>query len=156
MKMLIISLGIVLLCACATTSDVKDIEQKVSEGLDTVELLKNKIDYLEVDRSELSKQLLSIDSNGQSMKSEAIALRGKISVIDQSIGKYQNEIKVINSSLSVVKKQQKSQHQAATIAVKENEALKIQAIEEIKALEFEYEQKRLKANEDKNENNGGG
>ena len=151
MKLIIIWIGIFLLCSCASTSEVKDIEQLVIDGRDTITALDNKIGRLEADRTELTQQLQSIDNNSQS---EASLIRGKISVIDQSIDSYKKEITVINSRLkknslniSAVKLQQKAQHEAAISAVKENEALKQQAVDEIKAIELEYEEKRKKLKE---------
>ena len=151
MKLIIIWIGIFLLCSCASTSEVKDIEQLVIDGRDTITALDNKIGRLEADRTELTQQLQSIDNNSQS---EASLIRGKISVIDQSIDSYKKEITVINSRLkknslniSAVKLQQKAQHEAAISAVKENEALKQQAFDEIKAIELEYEEKRKKLKE---------
>jgi len=96
-------------------------------------------------------------------KSEARELKNKISKIDQSIDSYKNKIKTINANLTkntenitAVRKQQKSQHEAASVAVKENQELIKQANDEIQALELEYEEKRRKAKEQRdNEENDG-
>ena len=107
-----------------------------------------------------AEQLKSIDNNGQSL---ATTLKGKISKIDQSIDSYKKEIITINTTMknnstniSSVRKQQQSQHKAASVAVKNNEVLKNQAIDEIRALELEYEERRKKAAEEQSEDNDGG
>lgn len=162
MKYFFIGLSVFFLVSCASTSDVKDIERQVQEGQKTIVELDNKIALLEIEKSNLATKLHSIDSNGQSLKSEAAELRGKISKIDQSIGSYKKEINTVNSlmaknseNISLVQQQQQSQHVAASVAVKDNEALKSQAIDEIKALELEYEKKRQQANEDQKADNEG-
>ena len=153
---------LVLLSACATSSEVKEIEQMAIEGRETISQIDNKISQLETDRSNLENQLKSINSTGNTLTSEAADIRVKISTINQSIDYYNNEIKVINKSISqnttnisAVRKQQKMQHDAASLAVKENQTLKTKAVDEIKALELEYEEKRKKALEENKENNDG-
>ena len=162
MKLISVFLSLFLLSSCASTSTVNDVQQQVIDGQATITDLGNKIESLELDRNKLKMQLQAIDSNGKSLESEATSLRSKISIIDQSIDSYTSEIKTINSTLSknstnisAVKKQQKNQHDAAAIAVKENQDLKDQAVDEIRALELEYEEKRRKAKEDQTENHDG-
>lgn len=162
MKLVSVLLSLLLLCSCASTSKVNDVQQQVIDGQATIADLGNKIISLEEDRKRLTTQLQLIDNNGTSLKSEATSLRSKISIIDQSINSYSSEIKTINSTLSknstnisAVKKQQKTQHDAAVIAVEDNQSLKDQAVDEIRALELEYEEKRRKAKEDQTENPDG-
>jgi len=162
MKLVSVLLSLFVLSSCASTSAVNDVQQQVVDGQATISVLGNKIEALEADKEKLTIQLQAIDSDGKSLKSEATSLRSKISIIDQSINSYSSEIKTINSTLSknttnisAVKKQQKTQHDAAIIAVKENQSLKEQAVDEIRALELEYEEKRRKAKEDQTENPDG-
>lgn len=166
MKFVIISIMVLILSACASTSEVNDIEQLVLTSQATVTKLDNKIVELEAERAILSEQLSAVEKSGQSLQSGASELKGKISTIDQAIGAYKNEITTINSTLSknsktikVVKKQQKQQHVAASTAVKDNQILKDQVVDEIRALELEYEAKRKKLleqqNPEKSEDNDG-
>ena len=157
MKRLIIGFNVFLLCSCATTSDIDNVEKRVSESQTKVAELDNKIIILEAERTQLIEKLTAIDSNGKSLSSATTQLRAKISDLDLSISSYKSTIKTLTSStskntknISVVKAQQDSQHKAAVLAVKNNQALRDQANDDIKALEIEYAEKRKKLEENKN------
>ena len=161
MKRFLISLNVLLLCSCATTSDVNSIGEQVTQSQTKVAELDNKIILLETERTKLTKQLNDIDSSGKSLSSETTQLRAKITDLDQSISSYKTTIKTLTSSttknsknITAVQVQQDSQHKAAILAVKENQALRDQAVDEIRALELEYAEMRKKLEEDKNEDKG--
>lgn len=151
MKIAIVVLSALLISSCASTTKVNDIEQLVTEGQATIATLDDKIELLENDRKQLASQLSKLDSDGQSAVVEVNSIRAKISTIDKSITTYQKQIKSINGSVNKNTKNLSGVHKAATSAVKDNEALKIQAIEDIKELERQYEEKRKKAKEDNKE-----
>ena len=150
MKIVIIVLSALLISSCASTSKVNDIEQLVTDGQTTIATLDDKIELLENDRKQLTSQLSKLDSDGQSAVVEAKSIRAKITTIDKSITTYQKQIKSINSSVSKNSKNLTEVHKAAASAVKDNEALKIKAVDDIKALEREYEERRRKAKDQNN------
>ena len=161
MRRFLIGLNMLLLCSCASTSDVNSIGVQVTESQTKVAELDNKILFLETERTKLTAQLNAIDNNGKSLSSATAQLRAKISDLDQSIRSYKSAITTLTSNtatnaenITAVKAQQNSQHKAAALAVRENQALRDQAVDEIKALELEYAQKRNKLAESKNEDAG--
>lgn len=151
MRLVIICL-LLLLSSCASVSKIEEVEQKIQEGQNTIAVLDEKIVQLESDKQALQKQLEFIDVND---KAEAIGIREKITRIDESITGYKKEIVTINSYLSKhsaqissVQTQQKNQSEAVSAAVEKNEQIKKDALDEIRALEKEYEERRKKKNED--------
>lgn len=147
MKLILIGL-LMLLASCASTSKLAEIEQKVQEGQTTITELDQKIAILEEDKQKLEKQLQFIDGEGDS---EAIGIRRKIAAIDETIGSYNSEITSIKTFLSensdkiaTVENQQSKQRSAVSEAIKKNEQLKMEAADEIRALEKEYEERRRK------------
>ncbi len=150
MKIVFIVLSALLISSCASTSQVNDIEQLVSDGQATIATLDNKIELLEEDKNKLSSQLGQLESDGQSAMVEASRIRKKITTINKSITTYQKQIVSINSNISKNTKNISEVHEAAASAVKANEALKVKAIDDIRALERMYEEKRKKAKEQDN------
>ncbi|PCJ48641.1 MAG: hypothetical protein COA74_08000 [Gammaproteobacteria bacterium] len=154
MKFVFIGITLFLLSSCASTSDLNNIEQLAEADRKTVASLDNKIEHLEADRLALSKQLSTLDGDGKFLKSEALALREKIVIVKKSIDSYKNQIRVLTSNTSkntkninAVKTQQNTQHQATALLAKENKALRDQTLDEIKALELEYAEKRRRLKE---------
>lgn len=148
MKFILFTVFIVILSGCASTSKVDEVEQQILAGQETISQLDEKITQLEQDKQQLQKQLQFIDGENQS---EAVGIREKIALIDQSIDGYRSEISIITASLAEqgkaitgVKNQQDKQKAALAEAIRKNQALKEQAAEEIRALEKEYEEKRSK------------
>ena len=150
MKLFIVGLGLFVLSACATSSSVENLEQRLTEERSSVQELDTKIEQLELDRQALNQKLITIDSNGQSISAEAKVIKNRIHVIDESIVSYKKAIITINKSMSKVTNQQSVQHGAAKKAVEENQALKEQADEEIRLLEIKYAKMRKKALEEDN------
>ena len=150
MKIVIIALSALLISSCASTSKVDDIEQLVTDGQATIKTLDDKIELLENDRERLTSQLSKLDSKSQSAVVEATSIRTKITTIDQSISSYQKQVKLISKRIGKNTENLSVVHKAAATAVKDNEALKRKAAEEIEALEREYEEKRKKAKEGDN------
>ena len=114
----------------------------------TISQLDDKIARLEQDKQQLQQQLQFVAGDNQS---QAVSIREKIALIDKSIDGYRTEISVITASLSSqekvisgVKNQQDKQKAALAAAVRKNQKLKEQAVEDIRALEKEYHQKRNK------------
>jgi len=75
MKIFLMSIVSLLLWSCASTSEVKDIEQLVMESRHSVAELDNKIDELEVDRTKLTEQLKAIDGKEKRILLLEAALR---------------------------------------------------------------------------------
>ena len=153
-KLITILVTGLLVASCATNSDVQSVEQLVLDGQKSVARLDQKVVQLEADKAQLSQQLDAVDSN----VSKAIEIKDKIAAIDASIATYKSEITKVNAQiaknstgLSVVREQQEAQREATALALKENEELKVRAIEEIEALEREYAKKRKAAKEDNKE-----
>lgn len=145
MKLLAIIL-VFLLTGCASTSKVEEVEQKILEGQNTITVLDEKINQLQEDKQALEKQLQFVDGANQS---EAMGIRDKIASIDQSIGDYKSEISTINAYLSdnaakisTVQNQQSKQKVALAAAIKKNEQLKLEAAQEIRELEKDYDERR--------------
>ena len=139
---------LLFLSGCASTSKVDEVEQQILAGQQTISQLDEKITQLEQDKQQLQQQLQFIEGDNQS---QAVGIREKIALIDQSIDSYKSEISVISASLAAqgkaisgVKNQQDKQKAALAAAIRKNQALKEQAAEEIRALEKEYEEKRNK------------
>ena len=147
MRLILLSL-IVILSGCASTSKVDEVEQQILAGQETISQLDEKISQLEQDKQALQKQLQFMDGESQS---QAVGIREKIALIDQSIDNYKSEIAVITDSLAKqgrqitgVQNQQDKQKAALAEAIRKNQALKEQAAEEIRALEEAYDEKRNK------------
>jgi len=147
MKLILLCL-IVILSGCASTSKVDEVEQQILAGQETISQLDEKISQLEQDKQALQKQLQFMDGESQS---QAVGIREKIALIDQSIDNYKSEIAVITDSLAKqgrqitgVQNQQDKQKAALAEAIRKNQALKEQAAEEIRALEEAYDEKRNK------------
>ena len=149
MKNVLICIALTLLTSCATSSSVNDLEKRLSKDRSSVTELDTKIELLKVDREMLTKKLKTIATSGKSLSEEAKIIKDKIDVIDQYINTYNNIVIYLQDSMKKVSDQQSVQHSATAAALEENDALKMQADEEIRMLELEYAKKRKQALDEK-------